>query len=389
MKDNITSREDIFLAKIAGKDVNIKTMTPPVATNMTEKLMLDIAERIDNIEAGSGGGDDEYEAVAEIDVGTMEQPQEMPGFYVYSESDASTPTLVNDETYYFNDSETSSTLVDVGVETVTLRFNANTGEGLPTRVNPNEPLYVIQWNIDNGTLLVISDANEAENTTVKILKKVSGSDEDTNTIFVNATANIITQEFITVSMTLAEVVAAAKAGKHVVFRIAAEIEGVMSAYAVLPAMDVHEFVENGDTVQSASFSMQTMDGVIIVTADSDDDDGAWTLHQLSSDNDYIVTFTAVTLDGQIASIDADKDISDIIEARNAGKRVIGRFSDSFEQEFALTSWSSDLIEGEGEIKVGFACVFPDTGTNKTKLCSVLGTAGIIEGAENDQWEYYE
>ena len=134
-----------------------------------------IPEAIDKVtEVAEAGGGDTYETVAEIEVGQMEQPQEMFGFYVYNESDASAPTLVNDETYYFNDSETSSTLVDVGVETVTLRFNASTGEGLPTRVNPNKPLYVIQWNIDNGTLLVVSDANEVENTTVRILKKVSG-----------------------------------------------------------------------------------------------------------------------------------------------------------------------------------------------------------------------
>lgn len=120
-------------------------------------------------------GGDTYETVAEIAVGTMEQMQELSGFYAYDESDVSAPTLINDETYYFNDSEMSSTLVDVGVEYVTLRFNASAGDELPTRVNPNEPLYVFQWDLEDGTLLVVSDANEIENTTVTILKKVSGS----------------------------------------------------------------------------------------------------------------------------------------------------------------------------------------------------------------------
>lgn len=47
-KWNIASRIELLLAKIAGHDVDINTMTPPVATNLTEELMLEIAERMDN-----------------------------------------------------------------------------------------------------------------------------------------------------------------------------------------------------------------------------------------------------------------------------------------------------------------------------------------------------
>ena len=54
MKDIITDREDMFWAKMAGRDVDITTMTPPVASNMREKLMLEVAEKIE--EGGSGGG---------------------------------------------------------------------------------------------------------------------------------------------------------------------------------------------------------------------------------------------------------------------------------------------------------------------------------------------
>ena len=45
---NITNREDIFLAKIAGRDVDISTMTPPVANGVHEKLLDEIADRIDD-----------------------------------------------------------------------------------------------------------------------------------------------------------------------------------------------------------------------------------------------------------------------------------------------------------------------------------------------------
>jgi len=63
---SITSRLNMFLAKIAGRNVDIGTLTPPVAVNATEELLLEIAERI----GSSGGGgvlschatfiDDEY-----------------------------------------------------------------------------------------------------------------------------------------------------------------------------------------------------------------------------------------------------------------------------------------------------------------------------------------
>ncbi len=58
--NGITSRLQVFLAKIAGKDVDVSTLTPPVAINEEEKLMLDIADRIDTIEESSGGDSDVF-----------------------------------------------------------------------------------------------------------------------------------------------------------------------------------------------------------------------------------------------------------------------------------------------------------------------------------------
>ena len=52
----ITSRFGVLLAKIAGKEANLEHMVPPWATNAEEELMLDIADRIDQLEAGGGGG---------------------------------------------------------------------------------------------------------------------------------------------------------------------------------------------------------------------------------------------------------------------------------------------------------------------------------------------
>jgi len=48
MSKPITSRFDTFLAKIAGKHIDVSTLTPPTPINTTEELLSDIAERIDS-----------------------------------------------------------------------------------------------------------------------------------------------------------------------------------------------------------------------------------------------------------------------------------------------------------------------------------------------------
>lgn len=54
MNDTIRDRLELLLAKIAGNEVSIRTMTPGVVTNLTEKFLIDIANRIDDIEQASG-----------------------------------------------------------------------------------------------------------------------------------------------------------------------------------------------------------------------------------------------------------------------------------------------------------------------------------------------
>ena len=54
MNNTIRDREELLLAKIAGRDVEISSMTPGVASSLKEKLMLDIAKRLDNLEKKNG-----------------------------------------------------------------------------------------------------------------------------------------------------------------------------------------------------------------------------------------------------------------------------------------------------------------------------------------------
>ena len=120
----------------------------------------------------SGGSGDTYETVAEIEVGHMQSGgEEMPGVYIYSDSEAVAPALNENETYYLNAADNESNSVVIDLDAITLRFNASTGEGLPTPLDTDKKMYVIQW-AGNG-LTFVSDTADISNTTVKILKKVS------------------------------------------------------------------------------------------------------------------------------------------------------------------------------------------------------------------------
>lgn len=48
----IATRIEYFLAKVAGRDVDVSTLTPPVAANATEELLGEIADRLDDVEGG-------------------------------------------------------------------------------------------------------------------------------------------------------------------------------------------------------------------------------------------------------------------------------------------------------------------------------------------------
>ena len=65
MNQTITSRNELLLAKIAGHEVDLKTMTPGVASNLTEQFLLEIADRLDHM-GGGGGGDERFVVTATI-----------------------------------------------------------------------------------------------------------------------------------------------------------------------------------------------------------------------------------------------------------------------------------------------------------------------------------
>ena len=52
MKDVLRTRFEYLWAKLAGRDVDIDTVSPDAPTSMIEKLMLETADRIANAEGG-------------------------------------------------------------------------------------------------------------------------------------------------------------------------------------------------------------------------------------------------------------------------------------------------------------------------------------------------
>lgn len=104
-KWNITSRLELLLAKIAGHDVDLSTMTPPVATNLTEELLLEIADRLDNGgeggESSSGGTPIFMDFLSQptadgeevVELGTPMELDEMWGLFTDPSEEGCEPTL--------------------------------------------------------------------------------------------------------------------------------------------------------------------------------------------------------------------------------------------------------------------------------------------------------
>jgi len=83
MNNNLNTRQKILLAKIAGEDVSLETMTPPVAANTEEELMLKIADRLD----------------AMSEDGSEEESVDSSGTFLVTISQSGTTSYSADKTY--------------------------------------------------------------------------------------------------------------------------------------------------------------------------------------------------------------------------------------------------------------------------------------------------
>ncbi len=161
MSDVITSREDVFLGKIAGRNVDISSWTPPVANGVHEEILTEIADRIDNlsenalpeIEEGdegkvlgvssgqyalvSGGGGSAglvvHEIMNEI-IGTLDKTWKE----IYDAAQSGLPVyIVRDQ------SDTDFTSIDVlSIAYVSARGSNDPGENIEYAVNANGTSWV-------------------------------------------------------------------------------------------------------------------------------------------------------------------------------------------------------------------------------------------------------
>ena len=67
MKKPINTRFELLLAKIAGHNVDIDTMTPPVAANATEELLLEIADVVKDAILPDVTSDDDGSVLTVVD----------------------------------------------------------------------------------------------------------------------------------------------------------------------------------------------------------------------------------------------------------------------------------------------------------------------------------
>lgn len=138
--------------------LNGENVTP---NNRTEYF---VKQAIDNAGSGGGGGD-EYETVAEIAVGDMAQ---QGGIYFYQIPQDVRPEVPRgSDALFFNSADYPLTWIESG----TIYSYNFSGEGAPL----DSPAYALALD-GTDVIALYSDTNAIENTTVKILKKVSGGD---------------------------------------------------------------------------------------------------------------------------------------------------------------------------------------------------------------------
>lgn len=150
----ITSRIELLLAKIAGRDVDLNTMTPPVASNTTEEMLLEIAERMDN---GGGGGGIDLPQPTENNVGQSVAVSKVfkqhgvvvPEQLATPDADSGTAILSDVNTSLF-------------VDGATVQWTVSDGEVTETRVDTVQEdaeagvLYAGPFDLQNGVMKVYS-----------------------------------------------------------------------------------------------------------------------------------------------------------------------------------------------------------------------------------------
>lgn len=214
MNQTITSREELLLAKIAGHDVDIKTMTPGVASNLSEQFMLEIADRLDNM----GGGQLQalLEVVPETEVPLPHVPEDFKAWIVDITEEQKNAVIAADQ-LYFNSS--AYPLTKFEDEAPVWAYNIVIEDDAPALIEDDKPgHYVTVGEGDSdGFVLMLLSTEDFTGETVKILTD-SQSGGGSNEFLV--TADLVIggggqPGLDNLSATIEEIGAAVEAGKFV------------------------------------------------------------------------------------------------------------------------------------------------------------------------------
>ena len=152
MKNNITNREDLFLAKIAGYDVDVKTLMPPTASNVREKILLDIADKVNNQGTTATGGNTMFVTISEVGGGALEASASLTEICeafqngpVFIMCDGNVATVFEAEG---NAVQAFATFIDDG-HPVSMKIDGGVGSG-------GQDMWVVSWPEAKDTSPLIS-----------------------------------------------------------------------------------------------------------------------------------------------------------------------------------------------------------------------------------------
>ena len=139
MNKRIISRDDLLLAKIAGHEVDLSTMTPPSALNAKEQYLLEIADRM-----GNKNTDNSEKTSGVLLVKYADDGADTSIADIYSAWNAGTPVFMEYDGYIVPLSYASNRMVEFLVTTVERAgrfdfggYNIATMVEIKGRYNPN------------------------------------------------------------------------------------------------------------------------------------------------------------------------------------------------------------------------------------------------------------
>lgn len=157
MKDILTSRFQVFLAKIAGRNVSESTLTPPVVTNMEEKLLDEIADRLDDVARQSAIGGDKYVVTITRNGSSYSCDKTLAEIKSAISKDIPIKVILPDSLGWVADNTASDSVVLMGIE--------------DTGGNPVLSAYTIFANTVTDVVTSLTNVNLATTTNAGIVKQ--------------------------------------------------------------------------------------------------------------------------------------------------------------------------------------------------------------------------